>query len=372
MYLEHHTYTGGVFSDSLPDGRSGAEVTLSPSSVVAKTTDGETFEIAFRDCRVEIGGFSGRMVFCRNEDQTVTIFCEEKSFPTALAHSAGGLLDEQLKTETRKQRSGRRRSWISGVFWSVLIGFALVGGYYGLMSGARVAVMALPVSVDQKLGDAAFHSMDLGGTEIEDQVIVDAITTMVERLAPHAALEGIEFDVHLVDSDTVNAFALPGGNIVIYTGLINRATTAEQVAGVLAHEMAHVTKRHGLEQISRSLGIYTAVTVLVGDATGLIAAGAELFQLASINNYSQAMETEADEEGARMMHEAGLDPNALAEFFAILKEEHGELPEVLSWISTHPDHDSRIDHIKILPLAPGEDGYETLEIDWQSVQNAAS
>ena len=366
--IDESVYSGGVFSDTIDGGRSGAEIELSPRGVSARTPDGDRFDIPYRECQVEIGGFSGRMVFCRNPDRSLTIFCEDRKFRTALAQASAGLLDEQLGENVRRRRRESRRG--RRIVVAVLLGtvLLLVGAYYGIRAVARAAVHAVPVSVDGKIGSAVFESMDLGGPEVDDPVVVGAMQSIVDRLAPHAAIDGMEFDVHVIDSPMVNAFALPGGTIVVFTGLIERADDAEQVAGVLGHEMAHATLRHGLKRISQSLGVAAAVQLLLGDAGGLVAAGAELFQLATVNSYSREQENEADEEGVRMLHEAGIDPLAIARLFETLRQQHGELPGAVSWLSTHPQHEERIaavrDHVASLP--PRE--YRLLEIDWAEVQ----
>jgi predicted Zn-dependent protease len=156
--------------------------------------------------------------------------------------------------------------------------------------------------------------------------------------------------------------------MVVFTGLIAEAHEAEQVAGVLAHEMAHASLRHGLHRIGQSLGLATAIHLLLGDTRGLVAAGTELFQLASINSYSRDQENAADEEGVRMLHAAHIDPLALARFFETLKTEDGDLPDAISWISTHPQHEARIaaieDQLARLPKCDNQ----PLEVDWADVQ----
>ncbi len=362
--IDENVFHGGVFSDSIEGGRAGAEIELSTEGVSARTPDGESFVLPYRDCQLEVGGFSGRMVFCRNQDRTLTIFCEDRRFSAALSRAAAGVLDEQLSDGRRAIGSEKRRDrWIA---LALLIGFVglVVGGYYGIRVGARVAVRSAPTNIDRKIGKAAFQTMDLGGPEVHNPQVLAAIQEMVDRLIPHAAVDGMEFDVHVVDSPQVNAFALPGGTIVVYTGLIKQAQNPEQVAGVLAHEMAHATLRHGLQRIGQSLGLAAAVGFLLGDAEGLIAMGAELFQYASINSYSRQQENEADAEGVRMLHAAGISPLGMASFFESLKEEHGELPDIANWISTHPQHDERIANVKRLTASLPAKQYDPLQVNW--------
>jgi predicted Zn-dependent protease len=191
---------------------------------------------------------------------------------------------------------------------------------------------------------------------------------MVTRLEPHSELEGLDFEVRVIDSPTVNAFCLPGGKMVVYTGLLRKAKNAEQVAGVLSHEMAHAIKRHGLQRLTESLGVVVAIEMMIGDVGGLVALGVELGKSAALTSYSRESETEADIVGARMMHAAGLDPEALAEFFEMLDKEGHDLPEAVAWLSTHPQHGVRVASIREERAGLGKQDYQPLAIDWDAVQ----
>jgi Zn-dependent protease with chaperone function len=356
-------FTGGVFSDRIEGGRAGAQIELSQTGISAVTSDGQRFFVSYEKCQVEIGGFNGRVVFCRSPDRSVTIFCEDREFVRALASAAYGLLDSQIEGQLKHRRSQKWLGRRMGV--ALLLGIVLfvVGGYYSIRLVARAAVGALPLRVDQEIGSRAFAAMDLGGDEIKDPAVVKALQTIVDRLAPHAAIEGLEFEIHVIESPEVNAFALPGGPIVVYTGLILEVEDIEQIAGVLGHEMAHATLRHGLERIGQSAGLAMAVNFLLGDTQGIIMAGSEVFQLASINSYSREQESAADRESVRMMHEAGIDPLAITRFFIKLHEKHGDVPGVVSWISTHPQHEVRIDLVKEQVAALPAKEFRPLEID---------
>ncbi|MEO2014956.1 MAG: M48 family metallopeptidase [Fuerstiella sp.] len=365
---EESFFTGGVFHESIDGGRAGAEIELAHDGVKALTKDDERFIVKYSACQVEVGGYNDRMVFCRNEDRSLTIFCDDKKFPAALAYAAAGMLDEQLQQKQQELRSQNRRGHRMTLAFLIAAVLGIVGLYFGIRSAGVAAVQAVPISVDEQIGKHGYETMDPGGPEIHDEVVVASIQTMVDRLAPHAAISEFKFDVHVIQSPDVNAFCLPGGVIVVYTGLIQAAEQPEQVAGVLAHEMAHATLRHGLQRISQSLGIAAAANLLIGDVEGILVLGSELFQLASINSYSRGQESEADAEGVRMMHAAALDPLSMAQFFEIMKEQEGNVPDQLKWISTHPDHDARIISIREqIGTLPHQD-YQPLGLDWEDVQ----
>ena len=221
----------------------------------------------------------------------------------------------------------------------------------------------------------AQDSMDPGGRVLENELLLEAVQLMLDRLEPHALQTKDtpwEFRFRVVDSDQVNAFALPGGYITVFTGLIAESDTPEQVAGVLAHEIAHVTLRHGMRRMAHSLGMMAAVSLVLGDLGGLESIAVELFTLSKVNGYSQDQESGADTEGVRMMIAAGLDPESLADFFRLLEEKYGDVPDELSWISTHPQHQERIEAIRAQVASAGTlPEWEPLELDWEAVRAAA-
>lgn len=365
--LESNEFQGGVFQKELPSGRAGAVISLDISGIRARTSSGQEFFLRYSECHLDIGGASGRMVFCRNEDKSLTIFCEDKKFPETLRQESAGELHHKLDAMLGKHK---RAKW-SGRFWFLtILGVSvvlLVGLYFGITLGARAAVHALPYSVDEKIGEVAAQQMNEGYPEVHDKKVVDAINTIVQRIAKERKLPEAKFTVHVVDAPVMNAFALPGGYIVVYTGLIDEAESPEEVAGVLAHEMAHVTLRHGMERIAGQAGIVVSVQLIFGDVSGLVALGVELGKYAAQNSYSRDQETEADLEGARMLYEAGLDPLSVVPLFEDLKKH--DMPGALSWLSTHPQIEDRINRLKAYAATLPKKKYDKFdEIDWADVK----
>lgn len=338
-------FPGGVFSDEIGGGRAGAHLRLGDRGITARTSAGREFAISYSDCDLELGGDSGRMVFCRTVDRSLTFFCEDRRFPEALKRAAVGELFEQVD---QILTAGNRQRWASRIGLWVMLAVAvvaLVGGYYGVVFGARAAIESVPMSVDEQIGDAALPAvLSEFGQEIISPKALDAVQGIVDRLAPHAAIKDVNYHVLLVDSDVVNALALPGGTILVFRGLIDEMESTEQLSAVIAHEMSHVTLRHHLTQIARSVGIVAAVNIVVGDVGGIVALGTEVLQTAALNNYSQGQETEADLEGARMMHAAGIDPHAMIQMLDSLPEAH--LHGALSWLSSHPNSNERIKSVQ--------------------------
>ncbi len=363
-------FQGGVFSAEIEGGRAGATVSLAAGAVVAVTAEGQLFRVPFAECQLEHGGASGRMWFCRTRDRSLTIFCEAPGFVDALAMAARRELGPALERLRGAESASSRRGlwiWATALVCVALLGF---GAYLGLKQAGRASIKLLPRSVDKQLGDLAFENMNLGGPVLTDPVLTNAVGEMVKRLAKQGG-HGFEFNVRIVDATTVNAFALPGGAIVVYTGLLRAAKSPEQVAGVLAHELAHVTRRHGMERIAQSVGVIAAVQLLLGDVTGLAAIAVEVLREGAINSYGRDQEHQADMDGVKTLARASIDPRALADFFVLLKKEQAGSINLPAFLATHPDLDRRITDVRNEAKRSGFAQAKPFALSWADVQKHA-
>jgi predicted Zn-dependent protease len=186
-----------------------------------------------------------------------------------------------------------------------------------------------------------------------DQRYQDLVTSVGERLVrsnPEINQSPYYFQFHLLaDPQTVNAFALPGGQIFITFGLLRLLDNEHEVAGVLGHEIGHVVGRHSNEQMAKaqlSQGLVNAVVMAGGSEYGMTAGQIAQF-VSQLKNtaYGREDELESDQLGVRFMVRAGYDPNALIRVMEVLKKAAGGRapPEFLS---THPDPDNRVQRIK--------------------------
>jgi predicted Zn-dependent protease len=359
---------GGVFSQELPGGRAGARIRVSVDGVQAQTAEGHRFRLSFEQCRLSLGGASGRMWFCRDEAREITIFSEGPALGAALGVHAPPSLRTELEAVEAEARAAQSRSqllWIAGlVVLVLLIGIA----YFGVRRAAQASIDLVPVSADKKLGELAFEHMDKEGRELKDPVLLSAARGIVARLAKAQPESEFTYDVHVVDAEIVNAFALPGGEIVVYTGLMRAADTPEQLAAVLAHEMAHVDRRHGMRRIAQSIGVIGAVQLLFGDVSGISAVAIEVLRASTINAYSRDQEREADSDGVATLARAKIDPKALAEFFALLQKREPSLPSALNWLGTHPDLAKRIETVNKQAASHSVKVPEVIQVDWADVQ----
>lgn len=178
--------------------------------------------------------------------------------------------------------------------------------------------------------------------------VTDAIIAEAEEYKPE-----FEWDVALVDDPQANAFCLPGGKMVVYTGILGPARTAEGLATVLGHEVAHAVAEHGAERIFRQQLTDTAVQFAAGafaddpvefrNIAGLLGAGA---QVGLSLPWSRDQESEADHIGLILMARAGFDPRAAIGFWERMEQASKGQQKPPEYLSTHPESTTRIEQIE--------------------------
>jgi beta-barrel assembly-enhancing protease len=182
---------------------------------------------------------------------------------------------------------------------------------------------------------------------IQDPEINRYINVLGDSLAELSDDRNLDWHFFVVDSKEVNAFALPGGFIYVNRGLIERADQLDQLAGVLGHEIGHVTRRHSVKLMEKEQAANITVTlgcvltrVCESEATGAMinVAGSAVFA-----KFSREAEQEADESGVQYVTRAGIDPRGIPEMFEKLIEERDTRPAgVEAWFSTHPLEEDRV------------------------------
>lgn len=182
---------------------------------------------------------------------------------------------------------------------------------------------------------------------VTDPAVVRYFSVLGDSLARLADDRGLTWRFYLVDTKEVNAFAIPGGWIYVTRGLIERMTEMDQLAGVLGHEIAHVTRRHSVEQMERiqraNLGVSLACILTGVCESGAAQAAIQIGGTAVIASYSRDDEREADEDAVKFVVRAGIHPNGMLEVLDTLLAERKRSPGALdAWFSTHPTEEQRI------------------------------
>ena len=231
------------------------------------------------------------------------------------------------------------------------------------LCGAVTAAGCAPqVSTQQEVQLGADYSAQINRQLplLNDRATLNYVNQIGQQLAAIADPRGIQYHFYVVNSDVVNAFALPGGYVYVNRGLIERADNVSEFAGVLAHEIGHVAERHSIEQLQRAqnanLGLNVLYGVLLGrNPSGLEQAGIQVGGSAVFAGYGRDAEREADAVGVRYMVRAGYNPNGMATFFEeLLSMQQRQPSRVAQWFSTHPTTQERVNNTRaIIAQTPG-------------------
>jgi predicted Zn-dependent protease len=165
----------------------------------------------------------------------------------------------------------------------------------------------------------------------------DRLQRVAARVIPLAQRDyDVPYSVKLIDNKQVNAFALPGGPIYFYSGLVELASTDAELASVVGHEAAHVVKRHSAKQISDAQAKGTIASILLGSSGQLAQTAAGLALQLQQLNYSREDEAQSDEVGFQYLTEAGYDPDGMANMFRKMSEQEGRGGGGPEWLRSHP------------------------------------
>jgi beta-barrel assembly-enhancing protease len=241
---------------------------------------------------------------------------------------------EALHRQTRRGRNRRALGWST---LALLVLSPLLLGLLLFTQAGRLAeaiVEHIPPEREMQLGRQAFEAMRGDLRLLEGS----AAQQRVQELGRHLVTGSrYRYEFHVADDPTLNAFALPGGIIVVHRGLIEATRRPEELAGVLAHEVQHVELRHGTAGIVRELGWRALWTFVSGDWGGTLA-GQAAVELGSLK-FSRDAEAAADAAGFAALVRAGIDPGGMADFFATMARDTPGAPP--AFLSTHPASEER-------------------------------
>lgn len=299
----------------------------------------------------------------------------ERGQPVCLAHAAHNrarLIVEDPAILAELRRSGiklrvAKAAWGGMPTWMIATVAVVVVLAVGLLSGSTLVTEALvrliPARWEKSWGNDVVETVAQTAPFCKESEGQAVLRMLVKRLA--ATTEApFPFEVHVSNAPVANAFAVPGGQIVIFRGLLDVATTPEEVAGVLAHEMAHEVQRHPTRGVVRSVGIKTVMGLVGGNmGRSMSTATGTLINL----SHSRGDESEADRIGVDMLNKANIRADGLIHFFERMSNRgESNYSPVLTYLSTHPSDTSRVAAIR--RLARGQGDAMTMK-EWQALKS---
>jgi predicted Zn-dependent protease len=221
--------------------------------------------------------------------------------------------------------------------------------------GADLVLMS--ESKEIKIGREMHEEMAKKNAFYPDQEVQDYVNKVGQKLAKSSDRPDLEYTFTVIDEESINAFATPGGYVYINRGLMVYLDNEAELAGVLGHEIGHITARHAVRQQTASVAnsaLATTAYILTGSSD--LANASNTYGTSLVRGYGRDMELEADAEGAAYMHRAGYDPDALLEVIGVLKDQEqynrarakasGKKPQTYHGVfSTHPRNDKRLQQV---------------------------
>jgi predicted Zn-dependent protease len=258
---------------------------------------------------------------------------------------------------------------LMGLIWAAGRGVVYLKDY--VVSNAATWV---PVQWEQKLGDVAFAQIKAQSRFINDTSVLSPLNRLAAPLIESIPENPYQFVLFVSESKEINAFALPGGYLVLNRGLLEKAGKPEEIQGVIAHEIAHILKRHSLLQMAQNIGLEVAVRTLWDNENPLldylIKNGSKLLSLKFTRDHERA----ADDLAWELLQMAQINPQGLVDFFSGLKLEldargtGNSGPEAV-FLSTHPTPQDRIDRLRQKKSIPGIEGFKTFDAEFKDLQD---
>lgn len=196
---------------------------------------------------------------------------------------------------------------------------------------------------EQKLGEIFWEFFENTGKEISNELVTNSIDSIVTHICKSNNIDRKKIKVHILHNDEINAFALPDGHLIVFSGLILNSDNQEELAGVLCHEIAHIELNHIMKKLVKEIGL----SVLISMTTS--AGGSEVIKetakILSSSAFDRGLEKEADIKAVDYLVNAKINPEPFADFLYKIAELEDVSTDYLTWIRTHPDSKERAEYI---------------------------
>jgi len=251
-----------------------------------------------------------------------------------------------------------------------------VGGIAALGLAVALGISACGISQQQEvqLGQQESAQVQQQLPLVQDALINQYVSSLGNQIASKTSRADLQWQFYVVNTDVVNAFALPGGIIYVNRGVLSRADRMDELAGVMGHEIEHVVRRHSVKQMEQmqgaNVGVALACTLTNVCANQAAAAAINVGGAAIFAKFSRTDEVQADEGGFRNLINAGINPEGMLTFFQKLlaEEQQGSNANVSSWFSDHPGTQDRIQDIQNMLSQVPQSQLRNLTTDTQAFQ----
>ncbi|MCF8330498.1 MAG: M48 family metallopeptidase [Crocinitomicaceae bacterium] len=197
---------------------------------------------------------------------------------------------------------------------------------------------------EKKIGDLLVKAVISSEKISCDSLVIEKIDSLVGEICVSNSIDPNTIHLHLIEKNEVNAFAMPGGHLVIYTGLLKKTENSDQLCGVLAHEIAHIKLSHVVQKLSSDIGLSVLFTLTTNGGNSHVAQ--EILRNLSSTSFGRSLEKEADIKAVLYLIKSNINPLALVDFMKIMTIEENDFSSNLEWINTHPTSMNRVSYLK--------------------------
>lgn len=196
---------------------------------------------------------------------------------------------------------------------------------------------------EKKLGDLFWELFQQTEKENKNPFVVNSVDSIVNRICIANKIDREFIKVHILNKGDINAFALPNGHLIVYSGLITNSDNQEQLSGVICHEIAHINLNHVMKKLVKEIGLSVLISMTTGNGGSEIIK--ETAKMLSSSAFDRSLEKEADIKAVDYLIKAKINPEPFADFLFKLSDKENEATKYLTWISTHPDSRERAEYI---------------------------
>lgn len=345
MSQEGKAYFGNASHPSLGEGEVAGKLFATEFALKFESASGAV-ELPYEGLDIAFGTKKDpRVTFTSENDSDCTFIADNADILGEVAFRRNGHLRRQVEAH-REHVEGVRRLVLTGMFFVVFVSLSAVLGAAVEWTLPRL-IDRVPVKFEKELGDEEADKLRKRMRAAGETNVTAQLNAMVAQLTRSLPKHDHEFRVTLLASSEPNAFALPGGNLFVNLGLLRLCTNSVEVAGILAHEIAHVTRRHGLRKIVSTIGPARAMQTVLGNNHGFLSTLAAGSHVLVGQNFSRDFEREADDSGYELMVAANLDPRGLENGLRQLQRfeqrfSGGDRPRALM---SHPPTTERIERL---------------------------
>ncbi|GJL62897.1 MAG: hypothetical protein NPIRA04_15510 [Nitrospirales bacterium] len=338
----------GIYYDGVSASPHRVTIQVRPSGLQIIAQSGSQLSWQYQDVRQTQGKYSGEEVrFERGSGICEVLTVSDTAILDCLHTVAPDLVSHFHNPARRRWRL--LITCLAGLTSIPLLWAAFTWGIPWLSGPVTTLI---PIAWEKELGQFMASKLAPPETQCTNPQVVDSLETIVTTLSLSVESNPYSFHIHVVDSPTVNALAAPGGQILVFRGLLEHTETAEEMAGVLAHEMQHILHRHGMRLLVQNFSMGFVIGALSGDVSGIMTFGLQATHVLQTLSYTRDIEEQADQAGLQLLLRSGINPEGMLDFFRTINEKPNEKKKpsqhIAPYLHTHPSAEARIQRLQNL------------------------